>query len=89
MGKNFVTGRTFTNFNFKSKSVADSEIMEKNIFEIYFLLLISNKEVMVSSLPLRSNFLDLPRAQGRGLKLPILGFVKNSFAHKYPLGCLI
>jgi hypothetical protein len=38
--------------------------MEKNIFDIYFLLLISNKEVMASSLPLRSNFLDLPRAQG-------------------------
>ncbi len=32
----------------------------KNIFDIYFLLLISNKEVMASSLPLRSNFLDLP-----------------------------
>ncbi len=68
---------------------ADSEIMEKNIFDIYFLLLISNKEVMANSLPLRSNFLDLPRAQGRGSKLPILGLVKNSFAHKYPLGCLI
>ncbi len=63
--------------------------MEKNIFDIYFLLLISNKEVMASSLPLRSNFLDFPRAQGMGSKLPILGFVKNSFAHKYPLGCLI
>jgi hypothetical protein len=27
--------------------------------------------------------LDLPGAQGRVPKLPILGFVKNYFAHKY------
>ncbi len=57
--------------------------MEKIFFDMYFLLLISDKEVMASLLPLRSIFLDLPGAQGRVPKLPILGFVKNYFAHKY------
>jgi hypothetical protein len=55
----------------------------KKIFDMYFLLLISDKEVMASSLPLRSNFLDLPGAQERVPNLPILGLVKNYFAHKY------
>jgi hypothetical protein len=57
--------------------------MEKKFFDMYFLLLLSDKEVMASSLPLRSIFLDLPGVQGRVPKLPILGFVKNNFAHKY------
>jgi hypothetical protein len=55
----------------------------KKIFDMYFLLLISDKEVMASSFPLRSIFLDFPGAQGRVPKLLILGFVKNYFAHKY------
>jgi hypothetical protein len=55
----------------------------KNFFHMYFLLLIFDKEVMASSLPLRSIFLDLPGAQGRVPNLPILGFVKNNFVHKY------
>jgi hypothetical protein len=38
---------------------------------------------MASSLPLKSIFLDLPGAQERVPKLPILGFVKNYFAHKW------
>jgi hypothetical protein len=67
----------------KSKSLQDSKIMEKFFFDMYFLLLISDKEVMASSLPFRSIFLDLPGAQGRVPNLPILGIVKNYSAHKY------
>jgi hypothetical protein len=55
----------------------------KKFFDIYFLLLIFNKEVMASSLPLRSNFLDLPGAQGKVPKLALQGFAENNFAHKY------
>ncbi len=71
------------NLNIKSKCLQDSKIMEKKFFDMYFLLLIFDKEVMASSLPLRSIFLDLPGAQGRDPNLPILGLVKNYFAHKY------
>ncbi len=54
-------------------------------FDMYFLLLIFDKEVMASSLPLRSIFLDLPGAQGRVPNLPFLdiAIAKNNFAHKY------
>jgi hypothetical protein len=38
---------------------------------------------------LLGHFATLFPIVGRGSKLPILGLVKNSFAHKYPLGCLI
>jgi hypothetical protein len=68
---------------FKSKSLWDSKIMAKFFFDIYFLLLIFNKEVMASSLPLRSNFLDLPGAHGRVPKLALQGFAENNFDHKY------
>ncbi len=57
--------------------------MEKTFFDMYFLLLISDKEVMASSLPLRSIFLDLPGAQGRNPNLPFPDIAKNNFAHKY------
>jgi hypothetical protein len=67
----------------KSKSLWDSKIMEKTFFDMYFLLLISDKEVMASSLPLRSIFLDLPGAQGRVPNLPFPDTAKNNFTHKY------
>ncbi len=50
---------------------------------MYFFLLIFEKEVMASSLPLRSIFLDLPGAQGRVPKLPFPDIAKNNFVHKY------
>jgi hypothetical protein len=57
--------------------------MEKKFFDMYFLLLIHDKEAMASSLPLRSIFLDHPGAQGRVPNLPFPDIAKNNFAHKY------
>ncbi len=72
---------SFLNGNIKSKSLQDSKIMKKKIFDMCFLLLISDKEVMASSLPLRSIFLDLPGAQGRVPKLAFPDIAKNNFVH--------